>query len=322
VAIDAGDPRKIYAATSSTLSQTQDGGQSWSRSDDGLLNRPAQELSAIIPLLVGQSLQGVAVGQGDSSTLYALTTSFVYSSSNNGQAWTRINYDFGRTSGPNQSPAGFPTALAVASNVIYVGIAVNTPIGSVFRSADGGSTWTPAGSGLQLSIKSLAVYPGDSNIVYAVAESGGDTVFKTTDGGASWLPLSAGLPSRALFGSIVIDPTSPDTAYLPVLTGSGGIYKTTDGGLTWNMILPGLTVNVMAVDPSAPAILYASTSAGLKRSTDAGATWLSAKVGLSDSVVSLAVDPTSPATVYAGTRTMGLFKTTNRGLRWQPTGSR
>jgi hypothetical protein len=71
----------------------------------------------------------------------------------------------------------------------------------------------------------------------------------------------------------------------------------------------------LAIDPSAPATLYAGTSGGgVFKSTDAGGNWIAINSGLTNTVVSaLAIDPSNMATLYAGTEG-GVFKSTNGGI--------
>ena len=104
--------------------------------------------------------------------------------------------------------------------------------------------------------------------------------------------------------------------------GDGGAFKSTDSGGSWSPINTGLTaflVNALAIDPSAPATLYAGTDPGFDydftgvfKSTDGGANW---RQSLYASVLALAIDPSAPATLYAGTFG-GVFKSTNGGESW------
>ena len=80
-------------------------------------------------------------------------------------------------------------------------------------------------------------------------------------------------------------------------------------------------IAAVAVSPSAPSILYAAGyERGVFRSTDSAATWSEVEQGLSgQSVLTLAIHPLNPQIVYAGTY-HGVFKTTNGGTVWVPTG--
>lgn len=87
-------------------------------------------------------------------------------------------------------------------------------------------------------VKSLAVHPTDSDIVYAGAASGG--VWKSEDGGQSWRALWDAQESL-IIGSLALAPSDPDTIYVGtgewtpgyVAAGPGaGVYVSTDGGGT------------------------------------------------------------------------------------------
>ncbi len=123
----------------------------------------------------------------------------------------------------------------------------------VYRSEDGGESWTWSGLGETDRIGRVLVDPKDGDRVYVGAlgrlyTPGGERgVFRTTDGGKTWEPV---LPGGDWAGCIdlVMDPSDSRTLYAAmwersrrpwefVEGGSGsGIYKTTDGGDTWTRL--------------------------------------------------------------------------------------
>jgi photosystem II stability/assembly factor-like uncharacterized protein len=82
-------------------------------------------------------------------------------------------------------------------------------------------------------------------------------------------------------------------------------------------------VLVLAIDPSAPATLYAGTSgAGVYKSRNSGGSWTAFNAGLiASSVQALAIDPTAPSNLYAGTRGGGVFRSRDGGKGWTPINS-
>src|SRR5438105_5654437 len=70
--------------------------------------------------------------------------------------------------------------------------------GGVFKSTDGGASWSAANSGLQLNSEgafALAIDPQNPSTLYVLSPRGSSWgVFKSNDGGASWNPSSSGLP--------------------------------------------------------------------------------------------------------------------------------
>jgi len=125
--------------------------------------------------------------------------------------------------------------------------------------------------------------------------SWGDGVFKSTDGGKTFTNM--GLRQSYNINRIVIDPGNDQTVFVAAqgnLFGPGGdrgVFKTTDGGTTWKNVLKvdaDTGANELAIDPSNPRVLYASTyqrrrsqccfngggpGSGMWKSTDAGDTW-------------------------------------------------
>ena len=84
----------------------------------------------------------------------------------------------------------------------------------------------------------------------------------------------------------------------------------------WTAVGPfGGEITALAVDPAAPATIYAGTiSDGVYMSTNAGASWTAVSSGLpaapNTAITALAIDPAVPSTLYAGTGWC-VYKTTN-----------
>jgi photosystem II stability/assembly factor-like uncharacterized protein len=190
---------------------------------------------------------------------------------------------------------------------IYLGSAG----GGVWRSKDGGSSWTPLtdheGSLGIGSSHAIAIDPNDGNTIYAgttsfalLAQSLGRPldftqsrgILKSTDGGASWTLVGSGRFSHTDINTIIVDPKKSDVLYLAAgHTGwpyniSGGLYRSTDGGNSWKEWKSTISVDIYAeslvldtsfVDsPSLPKrrVLYAGvTGYGVLRSKDGGRSW-------------------------------------------------
>ncbi|MFC1935939.1 WD40/YVTN/BNR-like repeat-containing protein [Chloroflexota bacterium] len=108
-----------------------------------------------------------------------------------------------------------------------------------------------------LDIRALAIAPGNPEVLYAGAESGG--VYKSTDGGAIWQRSNNGMDPQAAVQDIVVDPTNPQVLYAADLR--TGVYRSDDGGRLWVRINESLrTRAVKALAISADGgILYAAT---------------------------------------------------------------
>jgi uncharacterized repeat protein (TIGR01451 family) len=223
-----------------------------------------------------------------------------------------------------------PTTLYVGTTVANLG-ATNELNGGIFKSTNGGETWTPTNTGFPtshgdvISISSLAIDPKTPTILYAGVSAVNinsprlipfSNIFKSTDGGATWTALS-NLPVSPLNTtySIAIDPQTPQTIYAAVLfyVGPGGVLKSVDGGANWTFSNSGFFslipfINTLVIDPVTSTTLYAGTrETGVFKSTDSGSTWLAMNEGLTNlGVNTLAIDPTGK-TLYAGTNGGGVF---------------
>jgi photosystem II stability/assembly factor-like uncharacterized protein len=233
--------------------------------------------------------------------IYAATaTGGVWKSTNAGVTWAPV-FDSVRT--------GSVGAVAVApsnSDVVWVGTGEPNNMRSsswgtgVYKSTDGGRTWSSAMLPKSQHIGKIVIDPRDPNVVYVAAlgplwAPGGERgLYKTTDGGKTWTNTKE-ISKYTGFGELVMDPSNPDVLYaasqmrerreygfLPAGP-EGAIYKTLDAGHTWTQLKQGLPTGDigrigMSICRSRPNILYAMVHArppanGLYRSDDAGASW-------------------------------------------------
>src|SRR5262245_15018910 len=127
------------------------------------------------------AILSVTVDPTSSSTVYAGTEGGgIFKSIDGAASW------FSSSSGITNATI---TALAVdpaAPAVVYAGTQ-----GGLFRSGDGGATWTPAPNLPATVFDDFAFDPSNHSTQYAVSTDAG--VFKSTDGGASWSPINSGL---------------------------------------------------------------------------------------------------------------------------------
>ncbi|MGE5156461.1 MAG: WD40/YVTN/BNR-like repeat-containing protein [Betaproteobacteria bacterium] len=204
------------------------------------------------------------------------------------------------------APVGAIAVSPSNRDVIYVGMGESeprqdlTPGDGVYKSTDGGQTWTHVGLEQTLHIAKIRINPTNPDIVYVAAM--GDIfgtnpergVYRTKDGGKTWQRVLF-KSDRACAFDLTLDPADPNVLFasldqfqlLPWDETSGGpdsgLYKTTDGGDTWTDITrnPGLPRGTIgkigiAISPPRPSRVYAIIEAaegGVYRSDDSGATW-------------------------------------------------
>jgi subtilisin-like proprotein convertase family protein len=143
---------------------------------------------------------------------------------NGGSAWTEVFLGAEpTTAGLVAGWQGFNANIAWANNNLLYVCSESPTAGAVrvAKSANGGSTWTAAATGLpDVPVTKLAVDPGDAtgNTVYAATWIG---VYRTTDGGATWSVFGTGLPQGRATDLWV----APDSTSLRVATWGRGVWE-------------------------------------------------------------------------------------------------
>jgi photosystem II stability/assembly factor-like uncharacterized protein len=249
---------------------------------------------------MGGRMHDIQIDPTNPAILYVATASGgIWKSTNKGTTWKDIFV---------QQPDNTFGALAIFEadpNIIWAGTGEQNNRqssswgGGVYRSTNGGQSWTHVGLRDTRSIGRVVTHPTNPNIAYIAAvgnlwkpnaERG---VFKTTDAGRTWAKV---LYVDTLTGApdIVMDPRDPNVLYAATyqrlrkaygFNGGGpgsAIYKTTDGGANWsklaNGIPPGDKGRIgLAIAKSKPDVLIATIeqpgTGGTFRTEDAGATW-------------------------------------------------
>lgn len=226
-------------------------------------------------------------------------------------------------------PAAWSSGGPEGSRIIDVAVDPNDPntifavsLGSayVYRTTDGGATWTPSDSGIRIRhgcfVRTVAIDPVDSRRMYA-GTCGSGLLFRSTDAGLNWFTTEGQpWPHLGEIPSIAIDPAHPQTIYAST---SGGVYRSTDFGETWTQPgTPNVAPFALLVDPINTRVLYAGAWDGVYRSTDSGATWTKLRGGLGrHSISSLIMDPIDSQVLYAGGHHQALYRTDDGGETWE-----
>jgi photosystem II stability/assembly factor-like uncharacterized protein len=231
------------------------------------------------------------------------------------------------------------------SKIVYAG-----GWGNVFKSTNGGSSWTDVTDEPWTRVGALAVDPTRPSVVYAGTDRG---IAKTMDGGRHWRMVNTGLfdskvplqpllanLAESVVGSLTIDAQHPSTVYA---TTARGLYRTTNGGKRWQIIGPAFFRNHVcgscavltsgyetsfAIDPSHAQTIYASWGhagypSNLYESGDGGHSWRRITMSTPQQFSSLALTASGTllGTFYGTGRLLpGVFRSTDGGTTWNPSG--
>ncbi|HWE46133.1 MAG TPA: hypothetical protein VG407_08895 [Caulobacteraceae bacterium] len=273
----------------------------------------------------------------------------VWETTDAGVTWSNVSDGFLKTASVG--------AIAIAASdpkVIYVGMGEATARANtlhrgdgVYKSVDGGKTWSHIGLDTVDEISRILIDPHDPNRVYVAAQgplyahSQDRGVFRSADGGATW--------KRVLFtgdavgpADLAMDPTNPRVLYAAMWDhlrtpweirafGEGsGLYKSADGGDTWAKTdagLPSALGKLSVATTADPNRVYAlvatqvSEKSGLYRSDDAGKSWSLINndrnlTRRSWYFLKVFADPTDPQTVWVAD--LAMHRSTDGGKTFAP----
>src|SRR5438094_6628277 len=179
----------------------------------------------------------------------------------------------------------------------------------IYKSTDGGETWSRSGLEKSERIGRITVDPRNSDTVFAAvpgalwSDSPDRGLYKTTDGGKTWKQVLKRANLSTGCTDLAIDPTNPDIMFAamwdfrrkgweyrsggdsPTALSASGLFRSTDGGATWTEITPEANKGfpkkpygrpAVAIAPSNSKRVYCfveSTDSALFVSDDGGVTW-------------------------------------------------
>ncbi len=212
-------------------------------------------------------------------------------------------------------------------DIIYIA----TASGGVWKTTDGGTTWTPLTDGLpNLASGALAFDPTDPNVIYYGTGElhycgwscfTGDGLYKSTDAGATWTKIATRSEVGDNIDQIWIRPDDPNVIFV---ASNRGLARSTDGGATWSWVITDNDVTSLAVRSDDYDHMFAGVySEGVYESTDGGTTW-SVVTDLPTSGIrriEMAISPSNPDIMYVSFANTvggleGLYKTTDGGATW------
>ena len=296
IAVDAGGTR--YVVTSGGIYKSADGGNNWVSAQGNL---PTTSITPIAP-------DPVAVG-----VVYAGTEAGLFRTTDSGGTWTRL---------PLETASGAPIQeIAIApSKTSY--IFVSTWGAYVYRSLDGGATWSQTSSGLSggsngpAFITSMAVDPTNENRVYTSTWRG--RLFRSDNAAGSWSQM--GDSNTWANGQIVVSRSNPHVLYTnhdSYWFGRSSVVRSDDFGTTWtNLVQPAGAGDAgqIAVDPTNSSVAYVTTGVGIYKTANSGGSWTPVLQLLGQTAMNaVAVVPSSPQSVLAGSAYSGFYNSDDGG---------
>ena len=302
----------------------------------------ALQWRGIGPYRGGRALAVSGIAGDPETFFFGAVAGGVWKTTDGGATWQPLT---------DHTPISSVGALAVAAsnpNIMYVGTGEAAPRGDmtngdgVYKSVDGGKTWTSIGLNDTRQIGALIVDPGNPDIVlvaalgHAFGPNAERGVFRTSDGGKNWTKVLYRNPDTGAI-DVTFDPHNSKIVYaalwqarrLPWNFSSGGpgsgLFRSTDGGVTWTElsgnglptgILGRIHVSVSGADANRVYAMIEARDGGLYRSDDGGNHWrrintdgrLTQRAWYFSTILA---DPASADIVYA--ENTGLFRSTDGG---------
>ncbi len=265
----------------------------------------------------------------------------VYRSVDGGANWTKILYKDENTGAIDlvfdpKDPRVIYADLWAARQGPWENGAWSGPQSGVFKSLDGGDSWTQLTKGLPtttdgLARVGLAVAPSDGNRLYAMVDAspqfGG--LYRSDDAGASWRRVNS--ESRIWgrggdFAMVKVDPKNPDKIYVA----NTSTYRSMDGGGNFTAIKGapgGDDYHTVWINPDNPDIILLGLDQGATLSVNGGQTWSSWYNQPTAQFYHVITDNRFPYWVYGGQQESGSVGISSRGdageitfRDWHPVG--
>ena len=302
-----------------------------------------------------RAIAKIVVDPTNANTVYAavtvgivngiLSTNGIYKSTDGGQTWTNS------TAGITTAPCALCTDVVLdptSPRTLYaaVGTFIGNAANGVYKSTDGGTTWSIAGNfpmGSGDGVIKVALAPSAPQTLFASISELGNSgnglleMLKTTDGGTTWTALTKTpnyLGNQGSYDtSLAVDPSNANIVYAGGQNSSGngqvakakGFIESTDGGNTWTDISSGAAnksgphTDDHAIAFDANGKLLNGNDGGIWRLDNPDPTnvvWTDLNGNLNTiTFTGIALDPTNPSIAYGGSQDNGTDKFTG-ALGW------
>ncbi|HEY6242757.1 MAG TPA: hypothetical protein VIX17_02355, partial [Pyrinomonadaceae bacterium] len=210
----------------------------------------------------------------------------VYRTKDGGATWQKVLYkneDLGAIDlafDPVNSQIIYASMWNVRRPPWFIYAPANGPGAGIFKSSDGGNTWTQLTNGLPsegVGRIGLAVSPTNRNRIYAIVDAKEGGLFSSSDAGATWTKVSTDnrIWGRGwYFNKVTADPKDPDTVFVQ----NTSIYKSINGGKTWTAIKGapgGDDYHQLWINPDDPKRMISGSDQGCIVTEDGAITWSS-----------------------------------------------
>lgn len=341
------NPNVILAASDAQALKSADGGQSWQN-----ITGPLRDIHRVRASLSHPDILYASTGQG------------ILRSDNGGREWRNVSGNLAATNiqivaihpaNPDIAFAGHSSLWSSvrAEDRYRTGLLAHQ---GIFRTADGGQTWTRSDSGIEeYRFEDVAAHPTKPHEAWVAspASRGG---YKTSDGGHTWRLSQT--PTLHYPMHVKYSRQDPDTLYATGWQNMAPFSVSINGGVNWEFIseelffgalnrgrplrtaaTQAIHLHGLAVDPANDQIVYTGSvedalsplrflpGAHIFKSTDGGQSWTESDEGFPHdsptAIHDLAVDPTNTNIIYAATTRheatngIGVFKSTDAGRTWQ-----
>ena len=304
-----GGQHRIWASTQSywgtLLRSSDDFGKSWTNPQQAPIRFPSD---------TGLSLKNIwQITPGrpeEPNVLYCgVEPAALFETRDAGETWSLVRGLFDHPHRPRWVPGNGGLALhtVVLDPANHQRIYVAISAGGVYRTNDGGATWTAQNRGIRAMfmpdkypefgqcVHKIALHPARPQRIFLQNHWG---LYRSDNCGESWVDIANGVPSDFGF-TVLMHPTNPNCVYIvPVESdvfrcacdGRLRVYRTRNAGASWEPLVRGLpqkrayeTVlrDAMTADSLDPVGIYFGTRSGqLFGSRDEGRTWQKLHEGL------------------------------------------